>query len=105
MRRLSKYLFWFHIILILVAVCAGYFLKPVYSLLIILFHEAYVALFHGCPLTHFEQYVHEIPKKEDFFQYAIRRIFKLKVNKLQARIVNYGILFLALTISIIRHGI
>lgn len=73
--------------------------------MIILFHEAYVTLFHGCPLTRFEQYMQEIPKKEDFFQYAIRKLFRIKVNKIQARIVNYGILFLALTISIIRHGI
>ena len=105
-RRLyTEILFWFHVLLILASIAAGYFLPPLYVALLIVIHEIHVRVFHGCILTQYEKSLHGLPKNADFFQYAIKRLFNMKVSKAAARRVNYGILLICLLLSIYRFGL
>lgn len=104
MKTYRELLFWVHIMLIAFAVIAGLFLPVLYVVIGIILHEVHARIFHGCALTQYEKKIHGIPKDADFFQYVVKRVLKIKVNKTTGKMINYSVLLLALLLSVARNN-
>lgn len=103
MKLLSEFLFWFHLLVIILAVFSALALSPIIVLLLIIAHELHVYLFHGCALTQYEKKLHGLPENSDFFQYLFKRLLGVRFTKVQARLVNYSVLLVAMTISLAKY--
>jgi hypothetical protein len=104
MKMWPEFLFYLHILLIMCAILLGFFLPPLYMLAFILLHELHVWIFGGCLLTQYQKGLGGIPKKMDFFQYFMKRMFKVKINRIQAKVLNYSLLSIGLLISLIHFS-
>lgn len=101
MRSDGEFLFWFHLLIIALAVMSGLFLPPAAVVILIALHKIHLIVFGDCLLTLLKRYIGAITYYEDFIQFAGRRLFRKTITNEQSKAIQWGIYGMTLFLSVI----
>ena len=102
-KIVSDLLFWLHMGVIIFGVLMGFFLPLTAVLILIALHRMQFFVFQDCLLSKLQKRVQGLSKKEHFLQFAVRKIFKKKIDKQEAKKLDYTLILFSIIIAILNH--
>ena len=102
MRADGEFLFWFHLLVIALAIMSGFFLPLTIVVILIALHKIHLIMFGDCLLTLLKRRAGTITLDEDFIQFVGRRLFRETITRNQSEAVQWGIYGMTLFPSALR---
>src|SRR3989338_3930299 len=100
-KILIDLLFWLHIGVIVFGVSMGFFLPVFVVLLLITLHRMQFFIFQDCLLSKLQKRVRGLSKKENFLQFAARKLFRKKISKHGAKRLDYVLVLSSIIIAVL----
>lgn len=96
---MKEFLFWLHVLLILVYIYLGFFVSFWVVFFVFLIHRIHLKIFGGCIITKLQKKKQHIQEELVFFQVAVKRFFSRDIDLKTVDIIDYGVACLALLIA------
>jgi len=100
-KILIDMLFWLHIGIIVFGVSMGFFLSFPAVIMLILLHRMQFFIFHDCLLSKLQKRVRGLPPQMHFLQFAVRKIFKKKMNRQGAKKLDYVLVLSSIVVALL----
>lgn len=98
---LHEILFWVHVGMILLGLFIGLFLSlPVVFVLLVLY-RIHLRVFRECVFSRLQKYLKAIPEDLSFFQFALQRLFSMRISRQQNQRVHVLFALFCLLIAVI----
>jgi len=99
---LHRALFWLHLAIIIGAISIGFFLSLPAVLAIVAAHRLHVIAFGGCLISRLQLRLGMLPRRANFLQVAAQKFFRQNLSLPQAKIIDYSLASLPVSIATAR---
>jgi uncharacterized membrane protein len=101
---LHEFLFWLHIILIVGAAIAGWWLPWQIVVAMVVMHRLHLKIFGGCALSRLQIYLGGLEPGRNFLQQAVERFWGRHISSDAARCIDIGIVSISVVIALTHYS-
>lgn len=96
---LNEGLFWAHVAIIVSGIYMGLVLPFLAVVIIVFLHRLHLLIFDGCIFSKLQSSQKGLAENENFLQNMTLRLFKVRINKKVAKVLDYAIVSLSLIVA------